>query len=82
MHSRITAGLLVTRPKRALRFSKDRKQNAGGSVQGNTGIAAGSSIVHFGVSTGDAQPVINVRGDELLAGKELIKKWSSRETAY
>jgi hypothetical protein len=41
-----------------------------------------SSIIHFGFSIADVQPVINVRGDELFAGKELIRKWSSRETAY
>jgi hypothetical protein len=41
-----------------------------------------SGIIHFGFSAGAFQPVINVRGDELFAGKELIRKWSSRETAY
>ena len=41
-----------------------------------------SGIIHFGFSIGAVQPVINVKGDELFAGKELIKKWSSRETAY
>ena len=41
-----------------------------------------SSIIHFGFPIASVQPVINVRGDELFAGRELIRKWSSRETAY
>ena len=35
---------------------------------------ADSVIIHFGFSTGAFQPVISVRGDELFAEKELIRK--------
>ncbi len=52
-----------------------------GRVQSNIGIAGGFQN-HFGFSIGAVQPVIKVKGDEPVAGKELIKKWSSRETAY
>ena len=72
----------MTSPKRASRLLKARKQECGKLCIAILESLLDSSIIHFGFSTGDAHPVINVRGDELFAGKELIRKWSSRETAY
>ena len=72
----------VTRPKRAAKFSKAREQECGEVYRAIPESMPDSSFIHFGFSIVAVQPVINVKGDELFAGKELIKKWSSRETAY
>jgi len=68
--------------KTCFSFFKGRKQEGGEVGEAKSESLLDSGIIHFGFSTGAVQPVINVRGDELFAGKELIRKWSSRETAY
>jgi hypothetical protein len=68
--------------KTCLGFSKARKQEGGDVYEAKPESLLDSGIIHFGFSNGAAQPVISVRGDELFAGSELIRKWSSCETAY
>jgi hypothetical protein len=68
--------------KTCFSFFKARKQEGGEVCEAKSESLLDSAIIHFGFSAGAVQPVINVRGDELFAGRELIRKWSSRETAY
>ena len=70
----VTSGWAVNRPKRALGFEKlaNKKCRQGWPI--NTGIAAGFQRHHFGFPIRAVQPVINVRGDGLFAGNELIRK--------
>jgi hypothetical protein len=63
-----------------LQIFEGPKRRMLGRVRGNTGTAAGSSIIHFGFSIGDVQPVINVKGAALFVGKELIRKWSTQHS--
>ena len=67
-------GMAVNRPKRALGFEKLANKKCSEVWGINTGIAAGFRHHHFGFPIRAVQPVINVRGDGLAAGKELIRK--------
>ena len=55
-------------------FNGAREQECGEVYRATLESLPDSSIIHFGFSIVAVQPVINVKGDELFAGKELIKK--------